>query len=84
MRRLGSSIQFRHKDGTWDWILRKGFTFLTHEIKRGKVDALNAETISAKETTILGREGFALVPDEIVVGIGNARQLIKILKIESS
>jgi len=77
-------IHFRRKDGSWSFILRERFPLFVEWVKEGKISVVDAETISAKEATILAREKFSLVPDEIVVEIGSTRQLIKVFNIEMS
>jgi len=81
---LLAHIQFRRKEGNWDFILRSQFPLLIRWVRAGTVDALDAETISVEEAARLHDEGFSLVPDDMVVGIGSARRQIKILKIERS
>jgi len=75
---------FRRKDGSWEAMLKKNFSLFLFEIKQGKVDAVNAETLTPEEAKLLGNEGSDLVPEEIVVGIGVTRRPIKIFKIERS
>ena len=77
-------LHFRRKEGNWDFIVRAQFPFLIRWMRAGAVDALDAETISVEEAARLHDEGFSLVPDDMVVGIGSARRQIKILKIERS
>ena len=79
-------IQFRRKaEGNWDFILRAQFlSLLVPWIRGGAVDALTAESISVEEAARLHDEGFSLVPDDMVVGIGPGRRKIKILRIERS
>ena len=81
-----ADIHFCRKEGNWDFLLRSQFSLslLITWIKRDEVDALDAETISVEEAARLHDEGFSLVPDDMVVGIGSARRQIKILKIERS
>ena len=81
---LLAHIQFRKAGGCWDGILRKNFSDLLQWVKQGKVDAVKVETLTLEETAILKAEGFSLIPEEIVLGIGPARRQIKILKIERS
>lgn len=82
-------IQFRWlSSGTWSGISRAKFPLLIRwikgEVPGHEVDALTAETISVEEAARLKDEGFSLVPDDMVVGIGPGRRKIKILRIERS
>ena len=79
-----ADIQYHRRSGNWDFLLRSQLSLLITWIKRDEVDALTAETISVEEAARLKAEGFSLVPDDMVVGIGSARRQIKILKIERS
>ena len=79
-----ADIHFCRKEGNWDFLLRSQFPLLIRWIREGAVDALDAETISVEEAAILRAEGFSLIPEEIVLGIGPARRTLKILKIERS
>jgi len=79
-----ADIHFCRKEGNWDFLLRSQFPLLIRWIREGAVDALDAETISVEEAARIHDEGFALVPDDMVVGIGPARRTLKILKIERS
>jgi len=77
-------IHFRCKNGGWNFIVRERYPLFIEWVKRGEVSAVDAETILLEEVILLAEEGFALIPDEIVVGCGDVRQPIKILKIERS
>jgi len=85
---LLAHIQFRKADGSWGFLLRSSFplliSWIKEEVKGFKVDALNAETISVAEAAILNHEGFSLISEEIVLGIGPARRTMKIFRIEKS
>ena len=80
---LLADIHFR-REGSWDFILRSQFPLLIRWVRAGTVDALDAETISVEEAASLHDEGFSLVPDDMVVGIGPACRTVRILKIERS
>ena len=79
-----ADIQYHRRSGNWDFLLRSQLSLLITWIKRDEVDALTAETISVEEAARIHDEGFSLVPDDMVVGIGPARRTLKILKIERS
>ena len=79
-----ADIQYHRRSGNWDFLLRSQLSLLITWIKRDEVDALDAETISVEEAARIHDEGFSLVPDDMVVGIGPARRTLKILKIERS
>ena len=79
-----ADIHFCRKEGNWDFLLRSQLSLLITWIKRDEVDALDAETISVEEAARIHDEGFSLVADDMVVGIGPARRTLKILRIERS
>lgn len=75
-------LHFRRKDGSWGLIMKEHYPLFVEWVKRGKISAVDAETLTPKEGEVLQKEGFALVPDEMVVGI--ALRPLKILRIERS
>lgn len=81
-------FHFRHAgDGCWDFLIRSrpsSFLTIRKMVRKGRIDAIDASTLAADEEAQIHGEGFNLVPDEIFVGIGSARRLIKVLKIERS
>ncbi|PIQ07446.1 MAG: hypothetical protein COW72_00265 [Candidatus Nealsonbacteria bacterium CG18_big_fil_WC_8_21_14_2_50_37_10] len=83
-----ADIQFRGNDGRWGIISRSSFPLLISwikgEVKGFKVDALAADTILVAEAAILNQEGFSLIPEEIILGIGPHRRTMKIFRIEKS
>ena len=79
-----ADIQYHRRSGNWDFLLRSQLSLLITWIKRDEVDALTAETISVAEAEELRLAGFRLIPDDMVVGIGPARRVVKILRIEKS
>ena len=75
-------IQFRRQKGGWDGIKKENFSLLINWIKKGEIDAIASETLTAEEAMTIKNEGFVLIPDMIRVGSDLRPILRPIVKIE--
>ena len=71
-------IQFQKRNRSWNLILRDRLPLLIEMIKKGKVIALRAATVTQGEAGLIEKEGFSFVISEHN-NLGNILK-IKILK----
>lgn len=66
---MTSFIQFRRKNKVWELIPRSSIEILIKLALKEEVEAIMASDLTLEESELFVKEGLALIPEEVRIGL---------------